>query len=113
MLYRIERLLLSMGARPDRRGYEQTVLALSIMMEYPEEYSVQNIYRMTAKRCGLSPAKIEDGVRETIRCIWKHQREIDDLPLKVDKLMHLQYEPSNKEFLFTIATQLRLSGLGE
>lgn len=110
-MFRIERMLLELGARPDRRGYEQTVVALAVLLQDPQERSVQRIYQRAGDICGLSAEKIEDGVRQTVRCIWKHQREIGDLPLKLDARVLQRYEPSNKEFLYFIATQLQLRGV--
>ena len=112
-VFRIERLLLNLGARPDRRGYDQTVIALGVLLSHPEEHSVQRIYQRAGAICGLSPLKIDEGVQQTIADIWKHQREIPGLPLRINERILSRYHPSNKVFLYAIAAQIRIAGYDE
>lgn len=109
-VFRIERLLLNLGARPDHRGYDQTVIALGVLLSNPAERSVQHIYQRAGAICGLSPFKINEGVRQTVADIWKHQRENPHLPLRLNHRVLSRYQPSNKVFLYTVATQLRIAG---
>ena len=54
--------------------------------------------------------KINEGVRQTVADIWKHQRENPHLPLRLNHRVLSRYQPSNKVFLYTVATQLRIAG---
>ena len=42
-MFRIERALLALGARPDRRGYEQTVLAVAVLLASEDEPGAQQL----------------------------------------------------------------------
>lgn len=97
-MFRIERALLALGARPDRRGYEQTVLAVAVLLASEDEPGAQQLYARVARLCGCSPARVAAGVRDTVRCIWRQGRLTGG-------------EPGGKAFVYSLAARLRLDGV--
>lgn len=97
-MFRIERALLALGARPDRRGYEQTVLAVAVLLASEDEPGAQQLYARAARLCGCSSARVAAGVRDTVRCIWRQGRLTGG-------------EPGGKAFVYGLAARLRLDGV--
>ena len=110
-MYRIERVLLGLGARPDRRGYGQTVLAAAVLLESGDDPGVEEVYARAARLCGCSADRVAAGVRDTVRCIWRHQRALPGWPIRRSPRRLAGGEPGGKAFLYGLAQRLRLAGV--
>jgi len=106
-----ERILLHLGARPQRKGYRQAVAMLQLFYEHPEISHVSEAYTMVGKKLDVSPQQLDRNLRELIREMWdKGNRE------SFGRLMPwcVGYgAPSNKEFLCTVATLMRTGDISQ
>ena len=102
----VEKLLLSLHAQPSRVGFLQLVTAIEYVLQHPETTSItQEIYPAVAKAYGTSPACIDHNLRRVIRDVWRYadRRRLAALFPNPDL-----FRPSNKAFIFAIASHIRL-----
>lgn len=101
----IETELMNLSVSPGRKGYDQMVMALEVLIKNGKIYYVtKELYPVVAEQCGVSAASVERNIRGLIKSIWRNGNA--DKLAKVFGSYDKSYSPSNKEFLFILARRL-------
>ena len=97
LLIEIEDLLCWMGATPGTRSFAQTVWAVALFMEDPEQmrFNTKILYPDVAKKFHTNSAAVERNVRVVLNQIWRNT------PEKVSEIVgrDLPRRPKPREFL--------------
>lgn len=101
----IAKLLRSMGATGNLRGFDYIVFIIYQKLQHPNQHywTTKMAYPETAVHFNVTPASVERSIRTTIGVIWDKYDHSD-----IDRVAgrHLEDLPTNSEFLDIVAAYL-------
>ena len=101
----IAKLLRSMGATGNFRGFDYIVFIIYQKLKHPNQqyWTTKMAYPETAAQFNVSPGSVERSIRTTIGAIWDKYDHSD-----IDRVAgrHLEEIPTNTEFLDILSAYL-------
>lgn len=101
----IAKLLRSMGATGNFRGFDYIVFIIYQKLQHPNQqyWTTKMAYPETAAHFNVTPGSVERSIRTTIGSIWDKYDHSD-----IDRVAgrHLEDIPTNSEFLDIVAAYL-------
>ena len=100
----MRRILLDLGIPTNRNGYQMLYIAIPHFVQDPHQAITKELYPYVAERCDHStPDAVERAIRTTIKDAWLHR----DTDIWEQYFPGCTKQPSNKQFIATLAEHLR------
>ncbi len=106
LVMRVERLLLTLGITPGRKGFQCLKLAVLLWLSEGEKHTGMTkwIYPAVASRVGIKPAAVERSIRITIAKLW--EEPMTPIRWRIFSENWAAKSPTNSQFVAMLALYL-------
>lgn len=106
LVMRVERLLLTLGITPGRKGFQCLKLAILLWLSEGEKHTGMTkwIYPAVASRVGIKPSAVERSIRVTIAKLW--EEPMTPIRWRIFSENWAGKSPTNSQFVAMLALYL-------